>query len=321
MGRLKKIISVIVSIFTYILLFVLILVIYGKCSLMFTDKMYPSYFGYTMFEVASGSMEPTLYINDVILVNVTQNDLKEGDIIAFQGDDVVITHRILFIDGNTITVKGDKNNTIDKPIDRSQVIGKVVKILPKFGVWKKILTEPKILFALFITLVLFDFALSYNNREDKMLSDTLDAAFASTSEEFKKKKRIVRKKKVEAIPKEKKEKTIKESIKKESEVKKEVEVEEEKKITSKENKKDVIESEELLEITRKIDIEEINKLIEDEKIKLSKKEINDINSQLDNAGDKEVHAIILSKKENNFLEYTMRLDLNEIQKKIADKMK
>ena len=317
MGHLKKIISVIVSIFTYILLFILVLVIYGKCSLMFTDKTYPSYFGYTLFEVASGSMEPTLYIDDVILVKITQDNLKKGDIIAFQGDDVVITHRIILINDDTITVKGDSNNTIDKPIDRSQVIGKVVKILPKFGVWKKILTEPKILFAIFITLVLFDFALSYN-KEDKMISDTLDAAFASTSEEFKKRPVIRKKKKV------KKEKEKKEKIKKEV-------VKEEESSNQEDVKKDVIESEKLLEITRKIDIEEINKLIEDEKIKLSKKEINNINAQLNNLGEKEVHgvganvkevhAVTLSKKEKQFLEYTMRLDLNEIQKKIANKMK
>ena len=316
MGRLKKFISVVVSIFTYILLVILVLVIYGKCSLMFTGKMYPSYFGYTIFEVASGSMEPTLYIDDVILVNVTQDNLKKGDIIAFQSDDVVITHRILLIDDDTITVKGDKNNTIDKPISRSQVIGKVVKVLPKFGVWKKILTEPKILFAIFITLVLFDFALSYN-KEDKMINDTLDAAFASTSEEFKHKKRIVKKKKT--VPKEK---VVKESIKKEEVKKETVKKDTQKKEEPvKTTKKDVIESEKLLEITRRIDIEEINKLIEDEKIKLSKKEINNINMQLGALGDKEVHAVNLSKKEKKFLEYTMRLDLNEIQKKIADKMK
>ena len=320
MGRLKKLISVIVSIFTYILLLILILVIYGKCSVMFTDKMYPSYFGYTMFEVASGSMEPTLYVDDVILVNVTQDNLKKGDIIAFQSDDVVITHRIILIDGDMITVKGDSNNTIDKPINRSQVIGKVVKILPKFGVWKKILTEPKILFAIFITLVLFDFALSYN-KEDKMISDTLDAAFASTSEEFKTKKRIVKRKKKESKPKEKKEKVKKEPVKKEKVVEKIEVLKNPEPVTQEEIKKDVIESEKLLEITRKIDIAEINKLIEDEKLKLSRREINNINLQLDNLERREVHAVSLTKKEKKFLEYTMRLDLNEIQKKIADKMK
>lgn len=298
MGHLKKVISVFVTIFTYVLLLLLILVIYGKCSLTFTDKIYPSYFGYTLFEVASGSMEPTLKIDDVILVKVMRDDLKKGDIIAFQNEDVVITHRILLIDGDTITVKGDKNNTIDKPINRSQVIGKVIKILPKFGVWKKIITEPKILFAIFITLVLFDFALSYN-KEDKKIEKKLDLAFNS---EEKEKKRIIKKKKPE---------------KKEKPIDKKSDIKQEKPVV----KKDVIESEKLLEITRKIDIEEINKLLEDEKIKLTKKEINSLNNTIDNLGKREVHGVSLTKKEKKFIEYTMRLDLNEIQKKIANRMK
>lgn len=299
MGRLKKIISIFVSIFTYILLVILVLVIYGKCSLMFTNKLYPSYFGYTMFEVASGSMEPTLHIDDVILVNVTNDDLKKGDIIAFENEKVIITHRILLVDGDTITVKGDKNNTIDKPINRSQVIGKVVKILPKFGVWKKIITEPKILFAIFITLLLFDFALSYN-KENKKIEEKLDAAFNSEEPE-KQKMRITQKKSVEKVVVKKPEKKVQEE--------------------QMVSKKDVIESEKLLEITRKIDIEEINKLLQDEEFKLSRKEINNLNNQIDNLEKREVHGVSLTKKEKKFIEYTMRLDLNEIQKKIANKMK
>jgi len=302
MGHLKKVISVFVSVFTYILLIILVLVIYGKCSLMFTDKIYPSYFGYTMFEVASGSMEPTLYIDDVILVKILKDDLKKGDIIAFVNENVVITHRILLVDNDTITVKGDKNNTIDKPINRSQVIGKVVKVLPKFGVWKKIITEPKILFAIFITLLLFDFALSYN-KDNKKIEEKLDAAIADTEKE---KKKIVQRKK--SVKKKNTERTIdRQDVINKEEVKA--------------IKRDVIESEKLLEITRKIDIEEINKLLKDEEFKLSKKEINNLSNQIDNLEKTEVHGVSLTKKEKKFIEYTMRLDLNEIQKKIANKMK
>ncbi len=167
MNHLKKIIKIIVNVFTGILLLLLGLVIYGKAVLTFTDNMYPNYFGYTFFEVVSGSMEPTLRINDVIIVKVTNKDLKEKDIIAFNGENAVITHRILFINGDVITVKGDNNDVVDKPITKEQVIGKVVKVYPELGLWKKVLTEPKILFGIFITLLLFDFALSYNGKESK----------------------------------------------------------------------------------------------------------------------------------------------------------
>ena len=280
MSKIKIIIRWIVNILTCFLLLVLFLVIYGKCVLIFSDKGYPNYFGYTFFEVASGSMEPALCINDVILVNITKDNLEKNDIIAFSNNNAIITHRILFIDGDTITVKGDHNNVIDAPINRSQVIGKVVKVLPKFGIWKKVITEPKILIVIFITLILFDFALSYNGND----------------------KRKIVKEKVKEVREEKKE------------ISKEVSMNIDK-------KKDIIEADKLLELTRKIDISEINNLIENENIKLSNKEITGLKKELSNTLEKTQELPVLKEKEKKFLEYTMRLDLNEIQKKIKSKVK
>ena len=118
MNHLKKITKIIVNVFTCILLFILGLIIYGKLVITFGKTSYPNYFGYTFFEIASGSMKPTLQINDVILVKITKENLKKGDIIAFHSDNAIITHRILYIDGNIITVKGDSNNVVDKPITK-----------------------------------------------------------------------------------------------------------------------------------------------------------------------------------------------------------
>ena len=282
MSHLKSIVRWIVNIFTGFLLLILVMVIYGKCVLMFTDNKYPNYFGYTVFEVASGSMEPTLYINDVILIDITKNDLKLGDIIAFYNDDAIITHRIVFIDDNTLTVKGDNNNTIDVPINKNQVIGKVIKIFPKFGVWKKVITEPKILIAIFISLLLFDFALSYkssnisfNKKEKKVINN-------------KKEKNILEKDKVV------------------------------KKCDKDEVKKDIIESDQLLELTRKINIDEINNLLEKQDIVLTNRERKKINKDISDNVTKSAKKDNTKKKSS---EYTMRLDLNEIQKRINSKVK
>ena len=283
MSHLKKIIKVIINIFTVILLLLLALVIYGKVILMFTDNIYPNYFGYTFFEVASGSMEPTLQINDVILVKVTNEDLKEGDIIAFNGEDAVITHRILFINGDVITVKGDNNDVVDKPISKEQVIGKVVKIYPELGIWKKVLTEPKILFGIFITLLLFDFALSFGDKG---------------------------KEKEDKVKKKEEENLVKEIV---PENKLKVE-----------KQKSVIEPDKLLELTRKINIDEINSLLEGTEYKLEKREINNIKKEIDKVEDanKDVDEVpMFTEKERKALEYTLRLDLNEIQKKIKSKVK
>ena len=282
MSHLKKITKLVVNVFTGILLVILVMVIYGKVVITFGKNSYPNYFGYTVFEVASGSMEPTLRINDAILVKVTQENLNKGDIIAFYGENAVITHRILYIDDDIITVKGDNNNIVDKPINRAQVIGKIVKVFPRLGIWKKVITDPKILIAIFITLLLFDFALSYS--EKNKVDD--------------------KEKPLESNDKEKVEEVIATQI-----------VPEEKK----EVKKKVIEPEELLEFTRKIDVDEINKLLEGTEYKLEKKEINNLKKEISKVEDKKNNNNVtpkLSKKEKKFIEYTLRLDLNEIQKNI-----
>lgn len=293
MNHLKKIIKIIVNIFTAILLVLLGLVIYGKAILTFTDNMYPNYFGYTFFEVVSGSMEPTLHINDVILVKVTNKNLKEKDIIAFNGEDAVITHRILFINGDVITVKGDNNDVVDKPITKEQVIGKVVKVYPELGIWKKVLTEPKILFGIFITLLLFDFALSYNGKEKKKKDKK------ENNKENKKEEEIL----VKEIPN--------------NDIKEE-------KVLVEEKKSKVIESESLLALTRKINIDEINSLLEGTEYKLEKKEIKNIKNEISKVEENKNNVEdvpMFSEKERKALEYTMRLDLNEIQKKIKSKVK
>lgn len=289
MSPLKKITKLIVNIFTYILLVILICVIYGKLVITFGNNVYPNYFGYTFFEVASGSMKPALQVNDVILVKITNEDLKKGDIIAFQSEDAVITHRILYIDGNIITVKGDNNNIVDKPISKDQVIGKIVKIIPKLGVWKKVIVEPKILLSIFITLLLFDFALSYNKNDKK------------------KKKEIMKKEKEDDAD----EVIVKEIVKEDIVVKPKEE----------NKKKNITESEQLLELTRKIDVAEINKLLEGTEYKLEKREISNLKKKIDNKQSKEDIIPKLNNKEKKFVEYTMRLDLSEIQKKINSKVK
>lgn len=301
MSHLRKITKFIVNIFTFILFILLVLVLYGKLVVTFGDNKYPNYFGYTFFEVASGSMEPTLYINDVILVKVTKDDLKKNDIIAFYNEDTVITHRILFKDGDIITVKGDNNNVVDEPININQVIGKVVDIFPKMGIWKKVLKDPKILFVIFITLLLFDFALSYNGNENKKIEELLDLDDD---------KKVSKTKKVSKKEVANEEKPIAKQIPS---------------FKDKEEKKEkVIESEELLELTRKIDIDEINKLLEGTEYKLEKKEINNIKKELgkveENALKKEENIPKLNKKERKALEYTLRLDLDEIQKRINNKI-
>ena len=262
MSCFKKALKWIVNILSVLLLLLLVLAVYGKATTVFGRKSYPNYFGYTFFSVASGSMEPTLYINDVILVKIGNEDLVKDDIITFVNQkDEIITHRVLSIDGNSITVKGDNNNTIDAPINRDQVIGKTVKIFPKLSVWQKILSEPKILIVLFITLLLFDFAISYKGKDNE------------NSNKKEKKSSIDKLKKPEK--------------------KEEIKIEQINTPTE-----DKLKKEELLELTRTIDIEQIQDIIKENQEKIEE-----------------------NNEDENEVDYTVRLDLSEIQKNIRNNVK
>ena len=57
-----------------------------------------SIFGYRIFTVATGSMEPVYMVNDVILVKeIDAKELKIGDYVAYNDtkNGIIITHRIV----------------------------------------------------------------------------------------------------------------------------------------------------------------------------------------------------------------------------------
>lgn len=275
MNQIKNITKVIINILCVLLFIILALVVYAKVIVTVSDDIHANYFGYRILEVASGSMQPTLDLKDILLVKVNEQDLKTDDIIAYKSEDSIITHRIVMIDNDNLVVKGDANNTVDSPIKKDQVIGKVIKIFPHLGIWKKVLTEPKILILIFFTLLLFDAALSYNGKDKKKEKKEEDN------------KDVVRKEEVKTNNKNKK----KSSNKKENESK-EIEI---KKVKSIEKNKDEI------PISKQELMKNIDMLLEQ---------------------DEDISSVKVKKKqENKESEYTIRLDLNEIQNKINKSVK
>ena len=85
-----------------------------------------SLFGYRIYRIASGSMEPNLKVGDFIIIR-KQNEYDTGDIVTFvDKENYFVTHRIIMMNDDEFTTKGDANNTIDAPITKQQIIGKVV---------------------------------------------------------------------------------------------------------------------------------------------------------------------------------------------------
>ena len=78
--------------------------------------------------ILSGSMEPTIDL-DSIVITIKTKDIKKGDIIMFKtkSDDYVV-HR--YYDDNpdgSIVTKGDSNQIIDyEPVEHKDVFGKVI---------------------------------------------------------------------------------------------------------------------------------------------------------------------------------------------------
>lgn len=124
MKRVKKIIFVIFSI---LLGLILAFNIYNFISIKVLHKDLASINGYTILEVVSGSMEPTIYKGDIIIINTKDKNYKENDIITFRGKEgEFVTHRIIKIDDKTMITKGDNNNSEDDPIKTSTIVGKYV---------------------------------------------------------------------------------------------------------------------------------------------------------------------------------------------------
>lgn len=102
---------------------------YTLVSVKVFGKDYVSFFGYTYFAIASGSMSPTIETNDIIIVKINGN-YKKGDIITYKAKNDYITHRVTNIFEKTINTKGDFNNTEDNTVNKDDVLGKVVLIIP-----------------------------------------------------------------------------------------------------------------------------------------------------------------------------------------------
>lgn len=89
----------------------------------------PQLFGYQIKTVLSGSMEPDIQTGSIIGVKLAEdkNDFKKGDVITFQEEDILITHRITEVvesgDAILYRTKGDNNNAEDmNPVISENVV-------------------------------------------------------------------------------------------------------------------------------------------------------------------------------------------------------
>lgn len=125
------------KIFKYIILSVLIILFIINLILSFEENTH--ILGIYMFNIVSESMEPTLEIDDVVIVQKCDTlQLQKGDIITFQQDGRIISHRILDVTKEKGAIKfetkGDNNEIPDpEKVEAGQVYGKVLFKIKRIG--------------------------------------------------------------------------------------------------------------------------------------------------------------------------------------------
>ena len=139
-----KIAEIILNILLIIVFAILIIGSYYSIQINVFHNDYANLFGYTFFEVATGSMYPTIEVGDIVIVNITK-DIKENDIIVYKDEENFITHRIVKKTSEEIITKGDANNTEDLPIRENVILGKVVNKISHIGIIRKIILSPKVI--------------------------------------------------------------------------------------------------------------------------------------------------------------------------------
>ena len=125
--------------------------IWNAKSLM--GNVLPMPFGFGTAVVLSGSMEPTLSVDDLIFVKA-QESYEVGDVVVYQSGSLVVVHRVVSIEGDTVITQGDANNAPDDEMSISLIKGRMVGSLKNAGGIVRLLKSPVVSVGLLAAAVL-----------------------------------------------------------------------------------------------------------------------------------------------------------------------
>ena len=118
--------------------------------------------GYNYKTVLTGSMEPVIPVGSIVITK-EQSSYEMEDIISFQEEGSVITHRIISIDRERYITKGDANNVADtEEVQQKQILGKVILMIPLLGYLVMWLMSPVGIISLFIIMGIWYIATGRN---------------------------------------------------------------------------------------------------------------------------------------------------------------
>ena len=162
-NNIHKIVGILLNILLVIISVLIVIGVFYITQIKLFNNDYANLLGYTFFEVATGSMSPTINVGDVVIVKITK-EVNENDIIVFKEENNFITHRLIQKEEGKIITKGDANNSEDKSITEDSILGKVITIIPQIGNWRKAILSPEVIGLILILIVLLIISFIYSAR-------------------------------------------------------------------------------------------------------------------------------------------------------------
>ena len=128
----------------------------------------PVLWGKRPLVVISGSMEPILKVGGILYYEkINLDDFKKDDILVYQLNEHIVSHRIVNINEYGFETKGDNNNSNDSYIvDKNNVIGRGNNwSIPYIGYYADFIYNNKYL--LIVMIILSYFNIWFNSKKDK----------------------------------------------------------------------------------------------------------------------------------------------------------
>ena len=135
----------------------------------------PSIWGEKPLVILSGSMEPILKVGGILYYKEENiNDFNEGDVLVYQLNDHIISHRIVKVLDDSFITKGDNNKSIDTyEVLNYQILGKGTNwSIPYIGYYADFIYNHKYLLVIAAGLIFMD--ILYDNKREKMKNEEVN---------------------------------------------------------------------------------------------------------------------------------------------------
>lgn len=157
----KFIINFIKTIFILLIILLIAFNVYNYINVKVLKNDLTTIKGYAILEVVSGSMEPTIKIGDIIVIDTHSPKYEINDIITFYDvNGSFVTHRIVDVNGGKMITKGDNNNSVDQDMDIDYIVGKYLFKIPFLGAFLNVFRNPLYLGLILIIGILFCYLIS-----------------------------------------------------------------------------------------------------------------------------------------------------------------